>query len=198
MAWKVPLASVLLFVLFGSPETFAQVREGDVEINFRGALGHGSRTSENASGEQDSDSTGISLFGGAGYFVTPHWDIGGNVSVNYFDLDDGDQRFYSIGPAVNYHFKPEHHVVPFVGVMAGYSYNKLDASVGSVTDDGWVAAVRGGVDVFLTKNVAIKVALEASHRETDRESNFGVPMKSTDEVDEIATTAGLAIFFGRK
>ena len=216
------MSSVFCFIMLAltwfNSASFAQVEQGDLEISFSGSLGWSETRGEGmfSTGSQ-STTTRIGVGARVGYFVSRRVDVGGIIGASYSDFDSewdsgfgsdfegGDSYTVSIGPAVNFHFRPDTDIVPFIGAAAGITDGESNSS-GSAgerieTYDGWFAEARGGADFFLTPHVAIKLQLRYRRQETEQvlhQQFQGGALTWNSSTDDVATLVGFAIFLDTK
>lgn len=194
---KLSLVSVMGLVCLIATSAGAQVEKGDVELDFSGSLVW---REASANGYPEQQSLGISISAGAGFFLTPHVDVGGEIGASYFDYDEGGDRYdLWLRPGFRYHFRPETKIVPFAGGGFGVIRDKSDYEVGDSTQDGWSADASGGADFFLNDFVSIKLTLR--YRHVDLESKSKTVLGETEqsaESDEVMTFVGLSFFLSRK
>jgi hypothetical protein len=187
------IISLLVVVCGVSSAALAQVDTGDVELRFTGSLGWATSSIE---GQPGVDGWSVNAGIGAGFFVSPHVDVGGIVGLGYSEFDTGHSYQLTLGPEANYHFRPHSNVVPFVGGGFGYFYNETETEFPfggrlESSSEGWYGEVHAGADFFLNRNVSIKLLMVYRHSR----AHLKGAQVFTSDLDEIFTAVGLAFFF---
>jgi len=203
------LGVALCFSLIAQLDATAQVERGILETSFSASLSWTETSlSEYGTSTNDTSAGGLSLRSRIGYFVSKRFDVGGVVGFDYSEIDEGSSYRVSLGPAANYHFRPQARTVPFIGGAFGALYHTLDlesAGYGAkTTADGWFAEARGGADFFLSRAVAIKLQCVYRRRREDSETTYSspapsVPVSTMTQVDSrgLGIWVGIAVFLNR-
>lgn len=140
---------VIVFVLLMSVSVMAQSPISKGTINLNGNLSFSSQSFENGYGTQNV----ISLNPQVGYFFVDNISFGLSLSYNRFSVSGASNSDLGIGSSIRYYFALQ-NVKPFISL--GYFYTQSSNSSNDDKLKGNQFSITGGLDYFITKNVAIE------------------------------------------
>lgn len=149
---KFMLISVILFL---SVSILAQSPIAKGTINLNGSLSFSSQSYE----EGNDNRNILTLNPQIGYFFFDNISFGLLLSYNRISLGSFSNTNWGIGPSIRYYFEVE-KVKPFVSI--GYLYTE---TLNSSNDDKWKGnqfSFTGGIDYFITNNVALESSISYS------------------------------------
>lgn len=141
----------------------AQADDIKGRVGVTGRLGFAVPADSDADGHNISTDAGIIGGGGVIYGVTKNVALEADVSHTSYGSGPGvDFSTTDIAFGAQYRFinLPEKHLVPFVGGGLDILVNNVDSAVGDV-DTVVGAHVKGGVDYFFTKELAVTAEMKA-------------------------------------
>ncbi|MBU0558452.1 MAG: outer membrane beta-barrel protein [Bacteroidota bacterium] len=168
---KSKLLSVFLFL---SVSVIAQSPISQGTINLNGNLSFSSQSYE----EGDDNRNNLSLNPQVGYFFFDNISFGLSLSYNRISLGSVSNTNWGIGPSIRYYFEVE-KVKPFVSI--GYLYTE---TFNSSNDDKWKGNqfnFTGGIDYFITKNVALESTISYNINNDKLPESYKGLYKSLDQ-----------------
>jgi opacity protein-like surface antigen len=137
----------------------------------------------------DIDNSIFGVGGGLNVPITPNVDAGFGVTYTKISGNDMGVDFEGTGKSyiggINYHFKPNQKVNPFVGLHAGIV--SMDAKASNIFgigvtdhDDDVVITISGGLEVDLSEPLAIRPS---------------IAYQRTGDFDDVSTGIGLSLWF---
>ena len=91
-----------------------------------------------------------------GYFLVNNFSLGLAVSYQKVSYDENSESDWGIGPNIRYYFVLN-NINPFLGIGYSYAENTRNTSEYKITTDRIIFS--GGIDIFVTKSVAIETLL---------------------------------------
>lgn len=164
----------LFFVLFLSVSVMAQSPISKGTINLNGNLSFSSQSFE----EGNENRNVLILNPHIGYFFADNISFGLSLSYNRISLGSASNTNWGIGPNLRYYFALE-NVKPFVSI--GYLYTE---TFNSSNDDKWKGSqfrITGGLDYFITKNVALESTISYNFNNDKLPDSYKGMYKSLDQ-----------------
>jgi hypothetical protein len=144
---------------------YGQFKQSDWELTLNGS----------GVSSDDFNSTGLTVGGGVGYFLTDQFEIGGRQTYTFNSIDGGGSSWAASTRAfVDFHFDLDRWQ-PFIGASAGYAY-------GDDVDDKWIAGLEAGVKYFVNATTFVY-------------GTFGWDFDLQDSLDEGNWVYGVGIGF---
>jgi hypothetical protein len=144
MKLKIPhlfIASILLAI---ASTSFAGPKAGDRSFSISGT----------GTGDKEFDNSNFGATGAVGWFYTPNVEYGVRQSFSWSDRSNGGNDFNgSTRGFIDYHFREDKALRPFVGASLGYLY-------GDTTSNSFIAGPEVGLRYYIQPRAFINTSLE--------------------------------------
>ncbi len=134
----------------------------------------------------------------AGYLISDQIQIGLFTNLNVISNDsDTTTKYFGIGPKVNYYFKSNTELVPFISTSGGYFYEETNL----YSREGYTWDLGAGLSYFLNKHIAFQALLQYQYKTYDFYSKLyyvvdpnNVPETPGYNTSQINFNIGFSIF----
>ena len=147
--------SLLFFLSIFSFTTFSQTPFSKGTLNINGNLSLSSQTFDNL----EADHNVLTLNPQIGYFFFPNFSFNALFQYNRISNGNSSTINWGIGPSVRYYFNTK-SIIPFLSLSYLYTESKFSINDDNSTGNSFIFA--GGLDYFITKNVAVETIVSYS------------------------------------
>jgi hypothetical protein len=182
-----PLTLVLLYLEGASAYAFT-IKKGTISLGGSSSLSAGRYDTD---GTTSLDHTSGSI--NSGYFLIDNLEFGGQLNFGYIKSDESDSKCFAISPFLTYHIDLNETSNIYLTGMYGYrkSYNDDDE-----ISDGTLLSAEIGWEYFFNPNVAGKIGIGYTRRETTYESNDDYQVVDSSTTSTFfGTYIGLKVYF---
>ncbi len=151
MKFFITLLSIIIFSSFSFSQT--PISKGTLSLN--GNLSFSSQTYKDFNDNRNV----LTLNPQIGYFLFPNFSLGASFQYNRTSNSNSSTTNWGIGPSFRYYFNSK-NIIPFLSL--GYLYAESKISFNNLTTTGHSFIFSGGLDYFITKNVAMETVVSYS------------------------------------